>query len=228
MNSYKDVREQYDGDEMRDHYINWVTEFHKNNYFITESIFQVLPALDEKKVLDVGCAHGNMMKLIESSGSALVFGVDISKEMVNEAKKRVTNPSNVFLADIEKMIMFEDNFFDIIIGRYTLHYLKNFKKAYVEFNRVLKVEGLLVLVVHHPLMDLILQKEQVYGKKEIVTLDVNEYGSDFQIIYPSHTIEEYFSDEFFGFFYLDYFKEFKDQDDGLVHSMLIKAVKRRI
>lgn len=187
-----------------------------------------LPNLKNKKVLDIGCGNGKDVKLLESLGASDVYGIDTSEFMINEAKKIVTKPKNIFLANIEKA-PFDNNFFDIIIGRFSFHYLKKFDKAYQELSRILKKKGLLVLIVHHPFKDLILQKKKVYGNQEIIKIKL--YHNKVPIHFPTHTLKDYFSQRFFDYFYLagydeeqspeEYADEFKTPG-----FMGVKAIKK--
>ena len=119
--------------------------------------------------------------------------------MINEAKKNVSKPNNLFVGNIEKTI-FKDKFFDIVIGRFSFHYLKNYDKAYHELSRILKKDGLLILVVHHPFRDLFCQKNKIYGKQETIKIEL--YNNKVPIYFPTHTLKDYFSKIFFDHFYL--------------------------
>ena len=227
MDKYNDIKKQYNKTGKR--YIELADKYIKEHGdVVAQEIQDVLPDLSGKKALDIGCGHGRLIKLIELlSDSVSVYGIDISEVMINEAKKRVAEPSNFFVADIEARLPFEDNFFNIIIGKYVFHYLKGFEKAYLELGRIIRPNGYMILTVQHPIMDFILQKDKIYGKQEIVT--TKRLGGEFKLKYPSHKIEDYFSDTFFKIFYLDYFKEIQyiETNNALVpNGMLIKAVKR--
>ena len=76
----------------------------------------------------------------ERLGSKEVYGIDIPSFMIVEASKKVLNPNNLKICNIEK-INFESNFFDIVIGRFSLNYLQSLNKAFNEIGRVLKKGG---------------------------------------------------------------------------------------
>ncbi|MFC1511329.1 class I SAM-dependent methyltransferase [Candidatus Margulisiibacteriota bacterium] len=85
-------------------------------------------------ILDNGCGTG---MLAESLTKAKVIGLDISKGMLNKAKKRL---SNLVLADSQDL-PFKDNIFDTVFCRSILHHLPNPKLGVSEIHRVLKVGG---------------------------------------------------------------------------------------
>lgn len=169
-----------------------------------------LPDLKNKKVLDIGCGNGKDILLIESMDPSDVYGIDTSEFMINEAKKIVSKPDNLFVDNIEKT-SFKDNFFDVVIGRFSFHYLNNFDKAYQELSRVLKKNGLLILVVHHPFKDLTRQKHKIYGKQEIVKTEL--YDNKVLIHFPTHTLKDYFSKRFFDNFFLVGYEEEKSPEE---------------
>ncbi|MBT4417302.1 class I SAM-dependent methyltransferase [archaeon] len=162
-----------------------------------------LPSLQEKVVLDVGCGHGKDIKMLEELGAKEVWGLDISKFMINEARKVVKNKNLLVIGDIADT-SFPSDFFDVIISRFSLHYCREFKPAYAELARILKKGGKIIFTVHHPLRDLHLQKDQTYGKQEIVS--INLYDSAL-IQVPTHRIKDYFSKAFFNNFTLVQYDE---------------------
>jgi len=163
-----------------------------------------LPSLKGKIVLDIGCGHGVDIVTYEKKGALEVFGIDSSRSMIEEAKKIVKRKDNLFVGSMEKM-PFKNNQFDIIVGRFSIHYLKNIDKAYEEFNRVLKKNGLLIIVAHHPILGFMQSGCRDYWKRKVIKM--NLYKNKVKITFPYHTLTEYFSDKFFKFFTIDYLTE---------------------
>jgi ubiquinone/menaquinone biosynthesis C-methylase UbiE len=187
-----------------------------------------LPVLKNRKVLDIGCGNGKDVKLFESLHASDVYGIDASKFMVNEAKKIVAKPKNIHLASMENT-SFKNNFFDVIIGRFSFHYLKKFNKAYRELSRILKKKGLLILVVPHPFRDLSSQKNKTYGRQEIIKAEL--YKNKVPVYFPAHTLKNYFSQKFFDYFYLTGYEEEQSPEEYVDKFqtpgfMGIKAIKK--
>jgi len=220
------IKEQYD--QMGKDYINGQKRFFsKREDGAINYIKKSLPKIRGKKALDIGCGSGKDILLLESLG-ANAYGIDTSSFMIGEAKKRVANPSNLFICSIEKT-PFENNFFDVAIGRFSFHYLKKFDKAYSELARVMKSRGIVILAVHHPFRDLTSQKRKVYGKQEEVAVEL--YQNKVRIRFPTHTMKDYFSDTFFRYFYLDGFEEEKSPEEhpdrfNTPGFMAIKAIRK--
>lgn len=223
-----DVKTQYNKIGKEYNYYKKLFFSNKEDKAIT-FIKKFLPELKDKTILDIGCGGGHDIKLLESLGAKDIFGIDSSKYMINEAKTLVKKPGNLVVGSIEKT-PFKTNFFDIAIGRFSLHFLENLDKAYKEIARILKKGGLLIFVVQHPLNALDSQKIKKYGKQEIITVKL--YHGRVKVSFPSHTFNDYFSPAFFRHFYLDYFEEGANINESagdfkIPESIKIKAIKRQ-
>jgi len=102
------------------------------------------------KILDVGCADGYLLnKIIQkiNTNKINLYGVDISQNRVNLAQKRLKNNNNVYLscANAERL-PYQNNQFDIIISIETLEHLIDPDKAIQEMKRILKANGLIVMM----------------------------------------------------------------------------------
>lgn len=112
-----------------------------------EILMKQMPSLEGKSVLEVGSGAGiislELAKYakkvigIDVTGTALDFGIKLSK---------LLNYNHVeFKKGNAEQLEFEDSSFDIIICSEVLEHLLHPKKALLEFHRVLKKEGILIL-----------------------------------------------------------------------------------
>ena len=100
------------------------------------------------KVLDVGCGTGYLSKQATNRG-ALVTGVDLSERMIEIA--RTNHPSIDFRVDSStELRTVADAQFDIVIANYVLMDTPELDATMHSFRRVLRNEGLAVLVFSHP------------------------------------------------------------------------------
>ena len=96
-----------------------------------------------KKVLDLGCGTGNVAQQIRQKINADIIGVDASFSMLEVARDKSLE---VTCADIDnRQLPFRDGSFDIIIGAYVIHQIKNLDFMLSECYRVLR-DGILVLL----------------------------------------------------------------------------------
>jgi len=111
---------------------------------------KLLGDLQDKVILDAGCGNGYFEK---NSGNLAreIIAIDYSKKLIEIAKSRVCGGNVSFkMADLEKPLDFEKEYFDLIISNMVLHFLKDIQTCAGEFYRVLKSGGKLVFSVPHP------------------------------------------------------------------------------
>lgn len=106
-----------------------------------------------KKILDVGCGTGSVAikiarSLVERNGS-LVIGLDAAPRMINIARKKAVRLKNIrFDIGAAEELPYADGFFDAAISTFFFHHidLELKKKALEELRRVIKRDGVLVIV----------------------------------------------------------------------------------
>lgn len=94
----------------------------------------------QARVLDLGCDDGRLVKkrIEKFVGSDDIWGVDIDKKVLEKAKKRGIK---TFCQDLNKLLPFKDNFFDIVQANQIIEHLWDTDKFLSEVYRVLKKEG---------------------------------------------------------------------------------------
>ena len=97
------------------------------------------------KVLEIGCGNGALwsknIDLLDKDINITL--TDLCEDMVNNAKKNLSDYSDVFDFEIvdPNNIPFEDESFDLVIANHILFYMKDLDKVLKEIKRVLKVGG---------------------------------------------------------------------------------------
>lgn len=97
-----------------------------------------------KKVLDVGCGEGHLLKII-TEHRRIGYGVDISKTNIKTAKKNAPN-ARIEYGEATK-IPFVSGFFDCVTILEVLEHVDKPVDAIKEARRVLKKGGCLVITV---------------------------------------------------------------------------------
>ncbi len=99
-------------------------------------------------VLDAGCGTGYLSKKLRDQG-ALVTGIDFSERMIEIA--RAKNPNIDFRVDsCSELGTIDDEHFDMVIANYVLMDTPDLWGTMKAFNRILRTDGVAVLVFSHP------------------------------------------------------------------------------
>jgi ubiquinone/menaquinone biosynthesis C-methylase UbiE len=126
--------------------LKYLTPYQK----LQEKVVEELGELAGKKLLDAGCGTGNLIQTLAQENKmrqTKIWAVDFSEIMLKLAKQKSAGTSAQFLkADLNKNLCFDNAFFDEIVSINVLYALANPEKTMREFARVLRPDGLLVLV----------------------------------------------------------------------------------
>jgi 2-polyprenyl-3-methyl-5-hydroxy-6-metoxy-1,4-benzoquinol methylase len=106
-----------------------------------ELIFKLLKRTNAKKIIDIGCSSGQMLKILKETGLE-VKGIDISQKAVNICKN---SDLNVILAKGEETGLSEK--FDVLIASDVLEHIENETSAIKEWERILKKGGKAIVFV---------------------------------------------------------------------------------
>ena len=167
-NIHKDTVSIESYDEMAKYYENFVDTKPWNAYYERPATISLLPELENKKVLDIGCAGGWYTKYLLDNG-ADVIATDVNKNMIEITKKRTQNKCTVIQADINNGFNFLDNSsLDMVLASLVLHYIKNLENVFFEINRILKINGEIIFSTHHPLMEFVHFKRENYMEIELL------------------------------------------------------------
>ena len=115
----------------------------------------VLPSLVElqgKKVADIGCGNGALVRLMTRHG-AKVIGVECNPDQLEKARQAKPAGDEIYYEGVAEDLPFDDNKMDVIVFFNSLHHVDvaNLEKALSEAARALKPEG--VLYVSEPIAE---------------------------------------------------------------------------
>jgi len=139
-----------------------------NALYERPATLSLLPDVNGKTVLDAGCGPGAYTEWLVEKG-AKVTAIDYSDEMLTHVRNRVGNNVRVMNVNMNKeMSFFNDEEFDVIVSSMVLHYIRDWRHVFNEFNRILKAEGELVFSIHHPFMEFALHPEGSYYDTQLI------------------------------------------------------------
>jgi ubiquinone/menaquinone biosynthesis C-methylase UbiE len=142
----KQIKKDYDNfSENYDKWINWMFKsFRENEKKTRNKIINKLKIKKNFKILEIGCGTGRdtifLEKKIGSKGK--LFVQDISEKMINILLKKFKNNKKIipFVSNSDQL-PFKENFFDVIYNFGSFNEFLNPRKVLLEFNRVLKKDG---------------------------------------------------------------------------------------
>ena len=102
-----------------------------------------------KDVLDVACGTGYGSEILSEAGAASVTGVDVSKDAVAAASRRLGERATVRSGDIRELPL-DDDSFDLIVCWETIEHIEDGQRAIAELRRVLRPEGTLLVSSPNP------------------------------------------------------------------------------
>lgn len=110
---------------------------------------KLIPDLQGKQVLMLGCGTGEESVLLEEYGGEAMTGIDFSKESIRLAN--ASYPMHDFTVGDMHSLAFNDNTFDYVYSSLTVHYSADPVVVYKEVMRVLKPGGIFQFSVGHPM-----------------------------------------------------------------------------
>jgi ubiquinone/menaquinone biosynthesis C-methylase UbiE len=128
--------------------LNWYTDFVQKN-----ALKKTFRSLSGKTVLDIGCGVGRWTTILSKTSSNIV-GIDLSKQMLKNAKLRNTREKAhaQFVLASATQLPFADHTFDSILSVTVLQHITKealFRSAVVEILRTIKSGGKAVLLEYN-------------------------------------------------------------------------------
>lgn len=104
-----------------------------------------LGEIPHKRVLDVGCGTGELLlRVLEQSPEAACAGLDLSDNMLSEARRKLGGRAELVRGDAERL-PFADGAFDAVLCNDSFHHYPNPETALGEIARVLSPGGVFLL-----------------------------------------------------------------------------------
>ena len=96
-------------------------EGNANVLFEIPALFSLLPDLDGKEILDLGCGFGEHCKAFVEKGAVKVTGIDISAKMLEVARNENSDPAitylNMPMEDVDDL----DGAYDVVVSSLAFH-----------------------------------------------------------------------------------------------------------
>lgn len=146
----------------KDHFFELYQKLRANPISLNEivekpTMLSLLPDLQGKKLLDLGCGTGGHLQLYLTQGASSVVGMDLSANMLKQAQRDLEKCGqfhgrfSLYQLAMEKLEDLPDNNFDIITSSFAFHYVQDFSALLAAIYEKLKPEGTLIFSQEHPI-----------------------------------------------------------------------------
>jgi len=122
-----------------------------NDFIEQPAIKSLILCLKGKSVLDLGCGDGHFSKYCIENGAKNVVGVDISKNMIERAKKLNQDDNIEFMCLPMEDMGLTNQKFDLIISSLSIHYIEDYSAMIQKINELLKSSGEFIFSTEHPI-----------------------------------------------------------------------------
>lgn len=126
-------------------------EANANNLFEIPTLIKILPDLEGKRILDLGCGSGERCMDYVKQGAAKVTGIDISEKMLEAARNENADPHITYIKMPMEDIGELNETFDVAISSLALHYVEDFSGVVKNVYRLLSDGGIFLFSQEHPL-----------------------------------------------------------------------------
>lgn len=178
----------YDNENFFDEYIKMrKCDINANNLIEIPIFKSMLPDINQKSIIDLGCGFGVMSDFYIKNGAKNVLGIDISQNMIDLAGKSFKNENLQFkVMSLEDLSQINQKF-DIALSSLAFHYVEDFDKLILDIKNILFIGGELLFSNEHPVETCtILSKSndfkkyiEVDNKRYYLLSDYNNNGKRF-------------------------------------------------
>lgn len=156
----------YDNNEFFENYKNTrLSDDSFNELLEQPAIKRLLPDLQGKTVLDLGCGFGFNCKEFVQSGAKSVVGIDLSAKMIEQAniKNKLDNITyhKMSMTEIDQL----NEKFDFVYSSLAFHYIEDFELLISKIYGVLNDNGVLLFSQEHPIVTAVKNDGDNYVKK---------------------------------------------------------------
>ncbi|TXR91113.1 MULTISPECIES: class I SAM-dependent methyltransferase [Bacillus cereus group] len=138
-----DVKRQYNVSNHLQTRIDTHKHYEEKQVNVDEVVIEHLQLQGEEKILEVGCANGKFLSLLQTNGhKGHLTGFDQSETMLSEAA--ITNNMIEWKLGDASKLPFEANCYDLLIARHMLYHMKDVEKTIQGFHKIIRPGGALL------------------------------------------------------------------------------------
>ncbi|MFC5647971.1 class I SAM-dependent methyltransferase [Paenibacillus solisilvae] len=123
----------------------------------------LLPELQDKNVLDLGCGYGWHCLYAHEMQARSVIGIDLSEKMLERAREMTKDSAIEYRRLAIEDIDFAAGEFDVVISSLALHYVERFDIVCRKVHHCLAPGGSFIFSVEHPIFTSRAEQDWYYG-----------------------------------------------------------------
>ncbi|WP_255259874.1 class I SAM-dependent methyltransferase [Lentibacillus sp. CBA3610] len=154
----------------------------KGNYEINDWTINLLKIKGGEEILEIGIGNGSILnKISRRNMNGRNIGIDISKDMIKEAKKYNEKLINNGVVDIQEAgiesLPFDGEYVDKLFTVHTIYFWKSMDQGFHKSYRVLKPGGMLyVSIMNKSTMQKM--KRRIYSTLSDIFINIHEKSMD--------------------------------------------------
>jgi 2-polyprenyl-3-methyl-5-hydroxy-6-metoxy-1,4-benzoquinol methylase len=114
-------------------------------------LLALLPDVNGRRVLDLGCGAGQLAHYLATRGAAEVIGVDVSERMLELARTQWAHPRVSYQRISIEEASFAPARFDLVVSVLALHYVDDYRRLVARIAEWLVPGGVVVYSTEHPI-----------------------------------------------------------------------------
>ena len=184
-----------------------------NAYYEWPATRSLLPELAGKRVLDAGCGPGHYAKWMIEQG-AQVVGIDLTPRMLELARAQLGKDVELHQADLNEPLPFlDDDSFDVVLSALVCDYIRDWRRLFKEYHRVLRPGGAFVFSSQHPMMEFVHHPVGSYFDTHYTSCKWRGFGEAIDMPYYQRSLSEMINSVLEAGFFLERVLEPLPTDD---------------
>ncbi|WBF46511.1 class I SAM-dependent methyltransferase [Serratia rubidaea] len=115
------------------------------------SIREILPALQGKNVIDLGCGYGWFCRYAREQGADEVLGIDLSHKMLEKAQSMTDDAAIRYQQQDLETVQLPTAHADLVYSSLTLHYIVELPALFSRVFQALRPGGRFIFTAEHPI-----------------------------------------------------------------------------
>lgn len=127
-------------------------EINFNDLVETPIMLKMLPELNGKKMLDIGCGMGQHAKQYADLGAASVLGIDISEKLLAIARENYSDPNIEYKRWALEDLSMLHQIFDVVTSSLVFDYVEDFDQLMNDIHQITHQNSELIFSMSHPMV----------------------------------------------------------------------------